>query len=69
MRAKIYVDQDAIKNNERGGNFLPPIVIERHGHIIKAFSLIIEGPSRVIYSPKDEQPRVYIETEANLQIL
>lgn len=69
MRAKIYVDQDAIKSNERGGNFLPPIVVERHGHTLKAFSLIIEGPSRVIYDPKAEQPRVWIETEANLQIL
>lgn len=69
----IFVDQEAIKTNERRGEAArPPIIVlseDNDKSSSRHFSVEIDGPSRIVYepgTPKDGFRRVWIETEAPL---
>lgn len=63
MKSIISVNRQAIKQGK------PAISVKRGGKTLPATSVDIHGPSEVVYDPdKTRQPRVWIQTEAELTI-
>jgi hypothetical protein len=71
MRKRIHVNSHVIRRNHKDGTREPPLTIKAGRTNLKAHTLEILGPSRVIYSP--DRPlscgaRVWIETYAPLRV-
>ncbi len=67
MLKRIHVNQHLIRSNRRNGENVPPLTVKTSRSNVKAHEVVIDGPSRLVYSP--ERPlacgaRVWIETNA-----
>lgn len=67
MLKRIHVNQHLIKSNRRDGANDPPLTIKTSRANHKAHEVVVDGPSRIVYSP--DRPlacgaRVWIETTA-----
>jgi len=66
MKKRIHINQHKIKSNKKNGTKEPVITVKTSKSNNYAHEVIIEGPSKVIYSPDKPLPcgaRVWIETE------
>ncbi len=67
-KKRIHINQHIIRHNLKNpDDRRPPITVKVTGANIKCYEAVIEGPSKVVYSP--DKPlscgaRVWIETEA-----
>jgi hypothetical protein len=66
MRTRIHVNQHNVRANARGAD-LPVLTVKTYKSNTYANEVVINGPSRVVYSP--DKPlscgaRVWVETEA-----
>ena len=69
MKTIIHVNQHKIRKNIRLDHPEPVLTIKTYMSNEYAFSVDIDGPSRVIYSPDKPLPcgaRVWIETNGNV---
>lgn len=72
MKTIIHVNQHVIKRNAKNGTQEPVLTIKNYKSNTYAKDVVINGPSRVVYSP--DKPlscgaRVWIETESHVEIL
>lgn len=51
MIKRIHVNQHIIKANRKSEVKQPPLTVKTYKENLKAFEVVIEGPSRVVYSP------------------
>ena len=71
MITRIHVNQHNIRANSKGAN-LPVLTVKTYKENIKCNSVVIDGPSTVVYSPDKPLPcgaKVWIETEANVETI
>jgi hypothetical protein len=71
MITRIHVNQHIIKANNKHGENEPPLTVKNYRSNLRAHSVIIHGPSRVVYSP--DKPlscgaRVWVETESEVDV-
>jgi hypothetical protein len=69
MKTRIHVNQHNIRANAKGAN-LPVLTVKTYKENIKCNSVVIGGPSTVVYSPDKPLPcgaKVWIETEAEVE--
>lgn len=69
MKTRIHVNQHIIKSNCKSGKINPPLTIKSYKGNIKAFSVEIKGPSKVIYSPNKPLScgaKCWVETESEV---
>lgn len=70
MKQRIHINQHIIRHNLKNPDDMrPPITIKTSRGNAKTFEVIIDGPSKLVYSP--DKPlscgaRVWIETESYL---
>jgi len=72
MKTIIHVNQHVIRKNLKNGTQEPVLTIKNYKSNTYAKDVVINGPSRVVYSP--DKPlscgaRVWIETESHVEIL
>lgn len=72
MKTIIHVNQHVIKRNGKTGEREPTLTIKQGRKNTYAHDVIINGPSRVVYSP--DKPlscgaKVWIETEAEITVV
>jgi hypothetical protein len=72
MRLKrIHVNQHVIRRNSRTSTQDPPLTIKTSLGNVRAYRVVIEGPSEVVYRPDKPLPcgaRVWVETRAPLTV-
>ena len=69
MKKRIHVNQHKIKSNRKTGDREPVLTVKTYKDNTYCHEVLIEGPSKVIYSPDKPLPcgaRVWIETEENV---
>jgi len=71
-RTIIHVNQHVIKRNAKTGERQPVLTVKQGRNNTYAQEVIINGPSRVVYSP--DKPlncgaRVWIETESEVELI
>lgn len=71
MIKRIHLNQHVIRSNKKNNENNPPLTIKMDGNNIRAYSVEINGPSMVVYSP--DKPlscgaRLWIETESEIVI-
>lgn len=71
MKTKIHVNQHNIRANAKGAE-LPVLTVKDYKQNRKCNEVLIDGPSRVIYSP--DKPlscgaKVWMETDAEVVII
>jgi len=69
MKTRIHVNQHNIRANAKGAD-LPVLTVKTYKENIKCNSVVVHGPSIVVYSP--DKPlscgaKVWIETEAEVE--
>lgn len=69
MKTRIHVNQHHIRANAKGAD-LPVLTVKTYKENIKCNSVVVHGPSTVVYSP--DKPlscgaKVWIETEAKVE--
>ena len=69
MKTIVHVNQHVIRSNVKNGEHEPVLTVKTYKTNDYAFSVDIDGPCRVIYSP--DKPlscgaRVWIETDSNV---
>lgn len=68
----LTIDRETLDRNSREGRYEPPLrVYDCPGSMIRAVGVVLHGPSRLVYSPKDPLPEgevVWIETPGPLQV-
>jgi hypothetical protein len=70
MKKRIHINQHVIRHNLKNPDDMrPPVTIKQRGANIKCYEVMIDGPSKLVYSP--DKPlscgaRVWIETNAYL---
>lgn len=72
MKTIIHVNQRKIRSNIKTGAKDPVITVKTYNSNIYAHEVMINGPSKVVYSP--DKPlscgaRVWIETEYSVEII
>jgi hypothetical protein len=72
MKTIIHVNQHVIRKNLKNGTQEPVLTIKNYKSNTYAKDVVINGPSRVVYSP--DKPlscgaRVWIETESHVEVL
>lgn len=70
MKTRIHVNQHHIRANAKGAD-LPVLTVKTYKENIKCNSVVVHGPSTVVYSP--DKPlscgaKVWIETEAEVVV-
>jgi len=70
MKTIIHVNQHVIKNNRKTGAIDPVLTCKTYKSNTYAHEVIIDGPSRIVYSP--DKPlscgaHVWIETESKVK--
>ena len=66
MKARIHVNQHIIRSNTKNGSVDPPLSVKTYKGNEKAREVIIDGPSKVVYSPENPLScgaKVWIECE------
>jgi hypothetical protein len=71
MKSIIHIDQHALKRNRKSGSREPVITVKTYKTNLRAHSVSIAGPARLVYSP--DKPlscgaTVWIETSGNVTI-
>ena len=69
---RIHVNQHVIRDNKRNGTKEPALTVKTSKTNYKCHDVMIEGPSRVVYSPDFPLScgaRVWIETDAELDLV
>jgi len=69
---RIHVNQFVIRANKRDGTNQPPLRVKTSAQNVAAHEVLIDGPSRVVYSPDRPLPcgaRVWIETTSNVTVV
>ena len=72
MKSIIHVNQHIIKRNTKTGESKPTLTVKQGRKNTYAREVIIDGPSKVIYSPNDPLScgaRVWIETTAPVKLI
>ena len=72
MKSIIHVNQHIIKRNTKTGESKPTLTVKQGRKNTYAREVIIDGPSKVIYSPNDPLScgaRVWIETTAPIKLI
>lgn len=69
MKTIIHVNRHIIDSNRKKGENKPPITVKNYKNNIKAYEVIIDGPSTVVFNP--EKPlacgaKVWIETNSSV---
>jgi len=69
VKTIVHVNQHVIRSNVKNGEHEPVLTVKTYKTNDYAFSVDIDGPCRVIYSP--DKPlscgaRVWIETDSNV---
>ena len=72
MKTIIHVNQHVIRKNLKNGTQEPVLTIKNYKSNNYAKDVVINGPSRIVYSP--DKPlscgaRVWIETESHVEVL
>lgn len=72
MKTIIHVNQRKIRSNVKTGAKDPVLTVKTYNSNIYAHEVMINGPSKVVYSP--DKPlscgaRVWIETEYSVEII
>jgi hypothetical protein len=72
MKTIIHVNQHVIRKNLKNGTQEPVLTIKNYKSNTYAKDVVINGPSRIVYSP--DKPlscgaRVWIETESHVEVL
>ena len=69
MKTVIHVNQHKIKSNAKNGKSEPVITAKTYKSNDYCREALIEGPSKVVYSPDDPLPcgaKVWIETQSEV---
>lgn len=69
---RIHVDQHRIKKNHKEGTRLPVLTVQARGGPYKAQEVVINGPSKLVYSPKKPLScgaKVWIATLSEVRLL
>lgn len=72
MKTIIHVNQHVIKANAKNGEQKPTLTVKQGRKNTYAREVVIDGPSKVIYSPDDPLScgaRVWIETNAPVKLI
>ena len=72
MKSIIHVNQHIIKSNAKTGESKPTLTVKQGRKNTYAREVIIDGPSKVVYSPNDPLScgaRVWIETSAPVKLI
>jgi hypothetical protein len=72
VKKRIHVNQHKIKSNRKTGDREPVLTVKTYKDNTYCHEVLIEGPSRIIYSPDKPLPcgaRVWIETEENVKCI
>jgi len=72
MKKRIHVNQHVIRSNKKNDEKEPVITVKTYKSNDYCHEVIIDGPSKVIYSPDKPLPcgaKVWIETEAGVILL
>lgn len=71
MTTRVWVEGQTIRDNvgrrERGEPLAPPIVVAREGLVTRHHEVVIDGISRVVYTPETPMQNgvvLWIETDA-----
>ena len=69
MKKRIHVNQHVIRSNKKNNEKEPVITVKTYKSNDYCHEAIIDGPSKVVYSPDKPLPcgaKVWIETDANV---
>jgi len=71
MKTRIHVNQHNIRANSKNGGNLPVITVKTYKENRKGNTVLIDGPSWIVYSP--DKPlscgaKVWIETESKVEV-
>lgn len=71
MLTRIHVNQHVIRRNAKTGERAPPLTVKRAGRSRRAHSVLVPGPSLVVYRP--DKPlscgaRCWVETECEVTL-
>ena len=69
MKKRIHVNQHTIRSNKKNDEKKPVITVKTYKSNDYCHEAIIDGPSKVIYSPDKPLPcgaKVWIETDADV---
>ena len=72
MITRIHVNQHIIKKNSKNGEVNPVLSVKTYKSNTYGRSVMINGPSRVIYRPENPLPcgaKCWIETESQVQVI
>jgi len=72
MKTIIHVNQHIIRRNLKNGQEDPVLTIKTSKNNVYAKEVVINGPSKIIYSPNKPLgcgARVWIETESEITII
>lgn len=72
MKSIIHVNQHIIKSNGKSGKREPVLTVKQGRKNTYASEVIIDGPSKVVYSPDSPLScgaKVWIETEADVTLI
>jgi len=70
MKTIIHVNQAILRRNMKSGTSEPCLIVRNYKHTEYASSVIINGPSKVVYQP--HQPlncgaRAWVETQSDVK--
>ena len=72
MKKRIHINQHIIRSNKKNDEKEPVITVKTYKSNDYCHEVIIDGPSKVIYSPDKPLPcgaKVWIETDAGVILL
>lgn len=69
MKKRIHINKHVIASNLKRGENKPPIRIKTYSQNVPASHVLVDGPSKVVYSP--DKPlncgaRLWIETDSDV---
>lgn len=72
MKTLIHINQHVIRHNKKYGNTLPACRVQRGIKSRYCKEVIIDGPSKLVYSPENPLPcgaKLWIETESEVSLI
>lgn len=68
----IHINRNVIQQNAKNGTTNPVCRVEEDGVVTYGMEVLIKGPSRMVYKPKDPRPcgaKLWIETESEVELI
>jgi len=68
----IHINRNIIQQNAKHNRHEPVCRVEENGKVKYCMEVIINGPSRMIYSPEKPRPcgaKLWIETDADVELI